>query len=138
MRNLRSGRSSATTAVVLGFAVLLMHLGMPPAAATAASVGPSATSHGMHRATPADAAFSPAEHGTSVDKQSLDAVHDHESHDCAGTVVVHKQVAPPALVAVLPLPDGAPDVTPATRAALARGPPPWTVHDLAQLCVLRV
>ncbi|SEC58985.1 Uncharacterised protein (plasmid) [Tsukamurella tyrosinosolvens] len=133
---MRSGWTAATTAVLLALAVLLMHLGMPPMAMPSAA----AAHHGAPRDVKgADrTAMDAADHGTAVQKQTVDAVHDHESHDCAGTVVVHKTVGAPPLVAVLPLADGAPDVTPASRAALARGPPPWAVFDLAQLCVLRV
>lgn len=139
VRTMRSGWTAATTAVLLALAVLLMHLGMPPMAMPSAAAAPAA-----HHGAPRDVkgadrtAMDAADHGTSVQKQTVDAVHDHESHDCAGTVVVHKTVGAPPLVAVLPLADGAPDVTPASRAALARGPPPWAVFDLAQLCVLRV
>ena len=121
--------------VVLGFAVLLMHQGAMP-------MGPAAMvgmSHGSPHA-PADVAAvaGPSVHHQTVEKPTVDAVHDHHAHDCAGTVVVHKSVGAPSLVAVLPLSDGAPDTGPADRAAVARGPPPWTVLDLSQLCLLRV
>ncbi|MGZ9826190.1 hypothetical protein ACXYTP_04690 [Tsukamurella ocularis] len=138
MRAMRNGRTAATTVVVVAFAVVLMHLGMPLMAMPSAA-GSSSMHHGAPPTTaPAETTMAQAEHGTSVEKQTVDAVHDHEAHDCAGTVVVHKTVGAPPLVAVLPLADGAADATPAARAALARGPPPWTVLDLARLCVLRV
>lgn len=134
---MRSGWTAATTAVLLALAVLLMHLGMPPMSMPAASA--STTHHGAPRDSATErTAMDRADHGTSVQKQTVDAVHDHESHDCAGTVVVHKTVGAPPLVAVLPLADGAVRTTPADHAAVARGPPSWTVFDLAQLCVLRV
>ncbi|KXP01303.1 hypothetical protein AXK60_03930 [Tsukamurella pseudospumae] len=122
-------------AVVLGFAVLLMHQGVIPMGHTAMA----AMSHGSPDA-PADVAAvaGPSVHHQTVEKPSVDAVHDHHAHDCAGTVVVHKSVGAPSLVAVLPLSDGTPDTGPADRAAVARGPPPWTVLDLSQLCLLRV
>lgn len=134
---MRSGWTGATTAVLLAFAVVLMHLGMPPMAMPAASA--SATHHGAPRDAAVDrTVMDRADHGPSVQKQTVDAVHDHGSHDCAGTVVVHKTVGAPPLVAVLPLVDRGAPATPADLAAVARGPPSWTVFDLAQLCVLRV
>lgn len=134
---MRSGWTGVTTAVLLAFAVVLMHLGMPPMAMPAAAA--STAHHGAPRDAAVDrTAMDRADHGPSVQKQTVDAVHDHESHDCAGTVVVHKTVGAPSLVAVLPLADGAARVAPADHAAVARGPPSWTVFDLTQLCVLRV
>ncbi|NMD54148.1 MULTISPECIES: hypothetical protein [Tsukamurella] len=141
MQAMRSGRAAATTAILLALAVLLMHLGMPLMAMAPATASPTG-----HHGAPRDAAAADeggtaadrAEHGQTVQKQTVDAVHDHEAHDCAGTVVVHKSVGAPSLVAVLPFADGAPDTSAATHAALARGSPPWTVFDLSQLCVLRV
>lgn len=122
-------------AVVLGFAVLLMHQGVMPMG-RAAMVG---MSHGSaHGPAQPDVVAGPSDHHPTVGKQTVDAVHDHHAHECAGTVVVHKSVGAPSLVAVLPLSDGAPDTGPADRAAVARGPPPWTVLDLSQLCLLRV
>ncbi|MBS4100708.1 hypothetical protein KFZ73_05600 [Tsukamurella paurometabola] len=138
MRTMRSGWTAATTAVLLGLGVLLMHLGVPPMAMPTAAAGATAHHSAPRSVSAAGTSLEQADHGTSVQKQTVDAVHDHESHDCAGTVVVHKTVSAPSLVAVLPFADGAPDPTPVTLAALARGPPPWTVFDLAQLCVLRV
>ncbi len=136
---MRSGRTAATTAVVLALAVFLMHLGMPVAMAAPAQHGAAMAHHAAPRDTVRPApSMEPADHHPSVQKQTVDAVHQHEAHDCAGTVVVHKGMGAPALVAVLPRLDGAIDTSPAHRAAVARGPPPWTVLDLARLCVLRL
>lgn len=136
VRTMRSRGVSAVAAVLLGLAVLLMHTGMPMAAGVPGTVA-------VHHGAPPEAAgggpaMDRADHQPSLRKHTVDAVHQHESHHCAGTVVVHKQVGAPSLVTVLPRFDGAPDPTPVTRAALARGPPPWTVLDLTQLCLLRV
>ncbi len=136
---MRSGRTAAILAVLLPLAVVLMHLGMPPMAMSSMP-GASTAHHGASSEVKAAerTAIDRADHDTSVQKQTVDAVHDHEAHDCAGTVVVHKSVGAPPLVAVLPIVDDAGRSVPAVRGALARGPPPWTVHDLSQLCVLRV
>lgn len=138
VRTMRSGRGAVVAAVLLAFAVLLMHTGMPPMAMpTASAAVPS--HHGTHRATVADGpVIERADQRAQVQKQSMDAVHQHEAHDCAGTVVVHKAVGAPPLVAVLPLADGDTDTTASTGAARARAPPPWTVLGLAELCILRL
>ncbi|TWS19825.1 hypothetical protein FK529_06650 [Tsukamurella asaccharolytica] len=141
MQPMRSGWPAISTIVVVAFAVVLMHLGVPPMAMPTAASAPGTTTHhgAPHEATTArPAAAHAAERDASPQKQTVDAVHHHDAHDCAGTVVVHKAVGAPSLVAVLPVPDGAPGATPADRAAVARGPPPWTVLALSQLCLLRV
>lgn len=132
---MRTGTAAMTFAVVLGFAVLLMHHGMT-------SIGPAAMSgmaHGSsHGPVEVDVLAGPSDHHPTVGKHTVDAVHDHHAHECAGTVVAHRSLGAPSLVAVLPLFDGALDTGPVDRAAVARGPPPWTVLDLSQLCLLRV
>ena len=134
---MRSGWTAIATVVLLAFAVVIMHMGMPPM-----PMSPSAGAMTHHTAqaavTTAPVSMDRADHGPSVLQQTVDAVHDHQAHDCAGTVVAHKSVGAPALVTVLPYADGAPDPAPVAAAALARGPPPWTVLDLASLCILRV
>ncbi|TWS24695.1 hypothetical protein FK268_05440 [Tsukamurella sputi] len=137
VRAMRSGWTAVTTVVLLGLAVVIMHMGIHPMSMPASA---GAIPHHAARtaATGAPVSMDRADHGPSVQKQTVDAVHDHEAHDCAGTVVAHKSMGAPALVTVLPYVDGAPDPTPVAVAALARGPPPWTVLDLASLCVLRV
>lgn len=139
---MRSGEATATVVMLLSLAVVIMHLGMPPMSmpAPAGAAEPATAHHGGRTAaapTRPDT-IERADHGTSVQKHTVDAVHDHQAHDCAGTVVTHKAAGAPALVAVLPYADGAPDPTPVAVAAMARGPPPWTVLDLARLCVLRI
>ncbi|BDH57572.1 hypothetical protein MTP03_25110 [Tsukamurella sp. PLM1] len=122
--------TAAVLAVVLGVGVILMHTGLRPTGLAHGGGG-----HAVERAAPT---VHSTEHRQTVEKQTADAVHQHDAHDCAGTVVVHKSVAAPPLVATLPWSDGAPGARPSDRAAVARGPPPWTVLDLHRLCVLRV
>ncbi|ADG78824.1 conserved hypothetical protein [Tsukamurella paurometabola DSM 20162] len=116
-------------AVVLGLAVILMHTGLTPAGHQMPTAGhdapPTATAAGL-------------QHETHAGKPSLDAVHDHQAHDCAGPVVTHSSIGSPALVAVLPYLDAGVGQEPRARAALARGPPPWTVLSLTDLCLLRI
>lgn len=115
--------AAALVAVFLGFAVVLMHTGIGPMGGMSHGTAPALAS---------------SDHHPTAEKQSLDAVHDHEAHDCAGLVVAHQVVAAPPLVAIVRMSDGASEPSPADRAALARGPPHWTVLQLSQLCVLRV
>lgn len=139
VRTMRNGWTAAMTAVVLGFAVLLMHFGMAPMAMAGAAPGGAMPHHGAPPAVDdAGRTIAQADHRPAVQKQTVDAVHQHASHDCAGVVVVHKAMGAPSLVAVLPLVDRHGGILPAVRAARARGPPPWTVLDLAHLCVLRL
>lgn len=128
---MRARTTAAIAAVLLGFAVLLMHTGAGPAGMS----HPATSGHGPQHAAPA---VDPADHHPQVEKQTVDVVHDHQAHDCAGTVVVHKSVGAPPLVAIVPVADGAVSPSPSERAALARGPPPWTVPGLSELCVFRV
>ncbi len=126
-------RAAAPALLLLGLAVLIMHAGLPQAHGTAPA---------HHAPSPAVAAHAHepvvGEHHPVVQKKTLDAVHDHAAHECMGTVAAHKTIAAPPLVAVLPLADAAPGATRGTVGARARGPPPWTILGLSDLCVLRL
>jgi hypothetical protein len=127
---------AAFFAVILGLAVSLMHTGFAPMAhhpaAAPSSSAPATASHD------AIAPKADARHSVGVDKPTVDVIHDHQAHDCAGTVAQHKPFGAPSLVAIISVLDRIGTVEPRDRAALARGPPPWTVLTLTELCLLRV
>ncbi|MDP0397306.1 hypothetical protein [Tsukamurella strandjordii] len=117
-------------AVVLGLAVTFMHTGIGP-------VGHAMPTTPQHDGAPL-AATASANHGPQFEKPTFDAVHEHKAHDCAGTVAKQHALGTPSLVATLPVIGRTAGIEPRVLAAFARGPPPWTVLSLADLCLLRI
>ncbi|WP_019202873.1 hypothetical protein [Tsukamurella sp. 1534] len=135
MRAIRRGGTAAAIVAVLAFAVTLMHTGfMPMGRMQHGAAHPAAPAAAAPQHAHPDSAAPQAEKA----KQTLDAVHDHEAHDCAGPVVHPRSIGAPSLVAVLPADHRAPSPSPRDVATAARGPPPWTNPDLAELCLLRI
>lgn len=132
---MRRGATGAAAAVLLSLAVLLMHTGIVSAAPVGGHAGmrmPMAAPHAPEASADHDA------HHVKAQKPTVEGVHGHHAHMCAGVVVHHQALAAPSLVAVLSVGDRVVAASPLGSASAARGPPPWTVLDLSELCVLRV